>query len=43
MQDVVITSAVRTPIGAYCGALREIPVDKVTTFLNTSHPFLVFL
>ena len=29
MQDVVITSAVRTPIGAYCGALREVPVEKL--------------
>jgi acetyl-CoA C-acetyltransferase len=29
MEDVVITSAVRTPIGAYCGALREIPVEKL--------------
>ncbi|MGD8229789.1 MAG: acetyl-CoA C-acyltransferase [Desulfobacteraceae bacterium] len=29
MQEVVATSAVRTPIGAYCGALREVPVEKL--------------
>ncbi len=29
MKDVVITSAVRTPIGAYCGMLREIPVETL--------------
>ncbi|MBN2126212.1 MAG: acetyl-CoA C-acyltransferase [Deltaproteobacteria bacterium] len=29
MQEVVITSAVRTPIGAYCGALRDIPVERL--------------
>ena len=29
MKDVVITSAVRTPIGAYCGALREVPVETL--------------
>jgi acetyl-CoA C-acetyltransferase len=29
MEDVVITSAVRTPIGAYCGALRDVPVEKL--------------
>jgi acetyl-CoA C-acetyltransferase len=29
MREVVITSAVRTPIGAYCGTLREIPVEKL--------------
>ena len=35
MREVVITSAVRTPIGAYCGALREIPVEKLgATVLN---------
>jgi acetyl-CoA acetyltransferase len=25
MKDVVVTAAVCTPIGAYCGSLREIP------------------
>ena len=35
MKDVVITSAVRTPIGAYCGAMREVPVEKLAaTVLN---------
>jgi acetyl-CoA C-acetyltransferase len=29
MKDVVVTAAVRTPIGAYCGSLREIPVEKL--------------
>ncbi len=29
MRDVVITAAVRTPIGAYCGTLRETPVEKL--------------
>ncbi len=29
MKEVVITSAVRTPIGAYCGTLRETPVEKL--------------
>jgi acetyl-CoA C-acetyltransferase len=29
MQDVVATNAVRTPIGAYCGGLREVPVEKL--------------
>ena len=29
MQEVVIISAVRTPIGAYCGALRDVPVEKL--------------
>lgn len=29
MQEVVATNAVRTPIGAYCGALREVPVEKL--------------
>ena len=29
MQDVVIVSAVRTPIGAYCGMLRDIPVERL--------------
>jgi acetyl-CoA C-acetyltransferase len=29
MQEVVVTSAVRTPIGAYCGGLREVPVANL--------------
>jgi acetyl-CoA C-acetyltransferase len=29
MEDVVITSTVRTPVGAYCGALRDVPVEKL--------------
>jgi len=37
MQEVVATSAVRTPIGAYCGALREVPVEKLAAVvLNES-------
>ncbi len=28
MQEVVIVSAARTPIGAYCGMLRDLPVEK---------------
>ncbi len=35
MKEVVITSAVRTPIGAYCGTLRDTPVEKLgATVLN---------
>ena len=29
MQEVVIISAVRTPIGAYCGSLRDFPVERL--------------
>jgi acetyl-CoA C-acetyltransferase len=29
MREVVIASAVRTPIGAYCGILKEVPVEKL--------------
>jgi acetyl-CoA C-acetyltransferase len=29
MEEVVILSAVRTPIGSYTGALRDIPVYKL--------------
>lgn len=29
MNDVVIGSGVRTPIGAYCGVLRDFPVEKL--------------
>ncbi len=35
MQEVVIISAVRTPIGAYCGSLRDFPVERLgATVLN---------
>lgn len=35
MQEVVITSAVRTPIGSYLGALRDVPAyDLVALVLN---------
>ena len=33
MEEVVIVSAVRTPIGAYCGMLREIPVEKLAAIV----------
>jgi len=33
MKDVVVTAAVRTPIGAYCGSLREIPVEKLAAIV----------
>ncbi len=37
MKQVVIASAVRTPIGAYCGALRDVPVEKLAAaVLNES-------
>lgn len=29
MREVVIVSAVRTPIGAYCGMLLDVPVEKL--------------
>ena len=29
MQEVVIVSAARTPIGAYCGMLRDVPVESL--------------
>jgi acetyl-CoA C-acetyltransferase len=29
MNEVVIASGVRTPIGAYCGMLRDIPIEKL--------------
>ena len=29
MREVVVVSAVRTPIGRYCGVLRDIPVYKL--------------
>ncbi|MBI2855127.1 MAG: thiolase family protein [Chloroflexi bacterium] len=35
MRQVVIASGVRTPIGAYCGAMRDVPVEKLAaTVLN---------
>jgi acetyl-CoA C-acetyltransferase len=33
MKEVVIASGVRTPIGAYCGMLREIPVEKLAALV----------
>jgi len=37
MKEVVIISGVRTPIGAYCGMLRDIPVEKLAAIvLNES-------
>jgi len=33
MKEVVITSAVRTPIGAYCGMFREISVEKLAAMV----------
>ncbi|MDD5289096.1 MAG: acetyl-CoA C-acyltransferase [Dehalococcoidales bacterium] len=33
MKEVVIASGVRTPIGAYCGMLREIPVEKLAAIV----------
>jgi acetyl-CoA C-acetyltransferase len=33
MKDVVIVSGVRTPIGAYCGSLREIPVEQLAAIV----------
>ncbi|GAI16025.1 unnamed protein product [marine sediment metagenome] len=29
MMEVVVVSAVRTPIGRYCGALRDVPVYRL--------------
>ena len=37
MKHVVIASAARTPIGSYCGALRDVPVEKLAAaVLNES-------
>lgn len=37
MKHVVIASAVRTPIGSYCGVLRDVPVEKLAAaVLNES-------
>jgi acetyl-CoA C-acetyltransferase len=33
MKDVIIASAVRTPIGAYCGMLREVTVEKLAALV----------
>jgi len=35
MKEAVIVSAVRTPIGAYCGMLRDIPVEKLGAIVLT--------
>ncbi|GAI20608.1 unnamed protein product [marine sediment metagenome] len=32
MREVVVISAVRTPIGRYCGVLRDMPVYKLPLF-----------
>jgi acetyl-CoA C-acetyltransferase len=36
MKDVVIVSGVRTPIGAYCGMFREVPVEKLAAIALNS-------
>ncbi len=33
MKEVVIVSAKRTPIGAYCGSLRDTPVEKLAAIV----------
>ncbi len=33
MKEVVIASAVRTPIGAYCGMLKDIPVERLAAIV----------
>lgn len=33
MKEVVIISAKRTPIGAYCGMLRDVPVEKLAAIV----------
>ena len=33
MKEVAIVSGSRTPIGAYCGMLREIPVEKLAALV----------
>lgn len=33
MKDVVVVSTARTPIGAYCGMLREIPVERLAAIV----------
>ena len=33
MKEVVIVSGVRTPIGAYCGMLRNVPVEKLAAIV----------
>jgi len=33
MKEVVVISAVRTPIGAYCGMLRDVPVEKLAALV----------
>ena len=33
MKEVAIVSAVRTPIGAYCGMLKDLPVEKLAAIV----------
>jgi acetyl-CoA C-acetyltransferase len=33
MKEVVIASAVRTPIGSFCGMLRDVPVEKLAALV----------
>ncbi|MFC2033542.1 thiolase family protein [Chloroflexota bacterium] len=33
MKEVVLVSGVRTPIGAYCGMLRDVPVEKLAALV----------
>ncbi len=33
MKQVVIASAVRTPVGAYCGVLRDVPVERLAAIV----------
>ncbi len=33
MKEVIIASGVRTPIGAYCGMLRDVPVQKLAAIV----------
>ena len=33
MKEVVIVSGVRTPIGSYCGMLRDVPVEKLAAIV----------
>jgi len=37
MREVIIAGAVRTPVGSYCGTLRDVPVEKLASIvLNES-------
>ena len=33
MKEVVIVSGARTPIGAYCGMLRDVPVERLAALV----------